>query len=674
MREELKTCYRDICDRISQDFFCEELSAFTQISEDFPWDPEADLDVVYAAVLVGLRGRNRPVYDIARFRSDPVDIQKDFQELLERAFLPKMAATFSANNIDFMMVLFQHFVHDGEFTPTAISEVTLSDVPPEIKSEAIALHYQEACEIYAFPTSLFVKEYENWNVNAGYATIRGDIYPMASESNMAVDSILKKENLTPILRHVIKLWIIHRLVSEFKIEDLKNSKFFNTPDMESELMALQQNITDKIKNLLRLSQEERRAVAKSKKSENIYSLSPWIFKLAQRFPLFKIFVGHSHYDIHQCRDQKLSFRSQVLFYLQSHLNLVFWKYLFSKSKKNWLKSKTAAHKFIAGEARWTSLPKAYWQLLKSCFLILWLPFIGTYLTVSGLTSLPFSGLRQTLGLSFDGWANKSITVIEALKDLGLLAIALPLTYLGLTAISAVCLGTFGLELAAISTYYLFMTLSFPILLVLLEESFHTFPGWVVVNGYKVYKEQSDYASYTQMLRGISTNKLISLHGFILVFTLAAFTGIVGISYLVNQALQFFNPKRLNNEELYNQVQNLSHSLKFRKFLASLAQKAESLSSDKTDQETLSTLYLCKLPEKQKKTLKEYLKQKLADESTPDKRTLSLARQYIDAPSYLPSWKLIDRLKRELPDESSPELKEAVKRIHDVYSNKLTHCI
>ncbi len=447
-------------------------------------------------------------------------------------------------------------------------------------------------------------------------------------------------------------------------------------NIEVELTKIQQDIVAKIQHLLTMSNAARRELAETQISANKSSFSSLEFRLAQRIPLLRMFVGHAPYDVHQNKDH-ISIFSKMVFYLTSYLNLHAWGYLFNWAKSSWAKSVSEARSFIVGEAQYKILPKAYWQLLKGCLLLLWLPFIGAYASASTLSSLPFLFLRKIFGVTFGKKVDKGISFVESIKDVCLLAIAIPLSYLGLTAIGSACLGAVGLELGSFVISGILMACWSPVLLLLSGTLFDTYPGWVRrvsrERAVYIYREQSEFSANMEVIRNLSTNAFARIHAFLLGVTFITFSLAVVIGFGVNKFYQLF-ASRFNSNAIRQQTQNLNHTQKFREFLADMVKKMENASLAKSDKADLIALNHCVLSHPHKKLLKDYLNEKLADESTPEKSTLRIALQYIDKESYLPSCKLVTRVKSELNNEQNSVLKEALERVESVYANQLKNYI
>jgi len=668
----LSAVYPQALKRISEGFICKEWDAYIEPGSDHPFDNTSPF-AVYDKTIYGVN-EETIIYSIRYLAPVQIDIQPDFRNFIERDFVLKIANIYSVNpgvdSIKYLTMLFQNFVHDGDFIPTSVNHIIINDNPKQISSETIAQEYKKESVLYTHPTSIFQKQYENWNVNRGTVTLSGVRYRQASQSELNLDSVLKQQHLTPLLRYLIKLWIIHQLISVFDKNALEENEFFGIENLAEKLEELQKNIHSKINALLDLSIEERLQKAQET-SENRFLLSPLLFNLSQRISFLRLIVGHSTYDIHHCSNTNLNLFSRAMFYLKSYSNFSLNKFLLMMIAKDFTKSKSAVKNFIYGNENVSSLFKPFLRLLKSLYLILWFPFFAAYFATIGLTSIPFSLVRKGLKISFGGWIDKMITTVETVKDITLALLGSPLAFSLFTEIGAACLGTVGLSLGASFAFYFGILVVSPILLISLPDSYDTYPRWVRIHGVRIYEIDSDYNRLIDFVKMLSLFRIVSIHALVAGLAFIAFTGVSVCGFFAVKVKQLFRHKQFKPTELRSQLQNLNHSPAFKQLIKSLAQKLETTSCDNDDNKMMSMLFQCKLGDKEKLLLKSYLLEGLKDDSIPEKNTYRLALQHIDRDHYLPSWKLIDRLKNEFTEyQVEPQLKASVDQIHQVYSEHL----
>ena len=330
------------------------------------------------------------------------------------------------NGVDYAIMLFKHFIHDGERTPSNITEVQIKDTPLQIKSEDIS-EIEEESNFYNDPSLVFNKTYENWEVNLGHVKLDGGRFPFAKNKDINLQDLLKKENLSPLMRLLTKLWIINQVKTHYQEWELNPTFFHDKENIESILDNMCADILLKIEALAKYTPSERNTT-NTEEQENRFGFSAFKYKLAQRLSYLRMFVGHVQSDIHQITDTKLSLASQISFYVQTHLNIVLWRFLFSQIKNGFKESYHCIREFSAGKSAIRSLLRGFSQLLKSSYLTLWLPFLAAYFSVIGLTSIPTVLARRALKIRFAGKFDFAFTVFEMVKDLAITAAAIFISY------------------------------------------------------------------------------------------------------------------------------------------------------------------------------------------------------------------------------------------------------
>jgi hypothetical protein len=666
--------YAKALQNIKDRFLCANVPRYI----DNPLHPGSRVFAVLSRIEV-IREANRNVYkyiyDFHRLVLNVLDLNQVFRNNLERFFAIELAKTFSIENKskDYLKMLFTYFVHDGNVAPHSIQAITIDSIPREIHAESISIQYKRESRLYSQPTAVFGEKIENWDTQLeDDITLGGQRYPKAKRNDLISGDLLRQQQLDPLLRHLIKLWIIHQVVQPENQLLLEENDFFNVTNLEQTILDLQTSITKEIEALLAKPIQQRQNETAVEARANRYHLSPVLYDLTQRIPLLKFIVGHSINDIHSFKEANTTPSSRMKYFLRSHLNLSLSQYLFKKSKNAFIKSKATLKDFIAGETRARSLFMAFFKLLKSVYIMLWLPFLGSFFTLMGLTSLPFSLIRKASNISLGGSLDKIITAIESVKDLFLLTLMVPVLYSIFLTGSAMLLGTGGVNIAAILTLATLCTVMSPLFLLALPNSFLEYPRWVQLRGVWHYQEQSEYDLLKSLLTVVSSIRIVNIHVAIATTAFVLFSTVAFGGRLLKKALDFFVPQKLLRSDLQFQLRNLNHSPQFRKTLAELNTRMETNACTTVDYDLLVNLQQCKLTSHQKSRLKDYLSKQVESDETEDRRTYTLALSMIDHPAFLPSWKLVNRLNEALPAESDidPSLREAIQKANEVYSTRL----
>ena len=606
--------------------------------------------------------------------------QDDFVDLLNKDAVISISDRFRIDNpepAEYLAVLFQHFVNDGYITPNSIAEVKIGEHPTAVFSEHIIKQYKQECVLYNQPTASFLREYPNWKKT-------GDIrfsdnhqtytVPEITENNLFLNDILKKEYVTPLLQNLIKLRIIHLCLSQIDNPSLQQHAFFQHASLKNALSTLQQDIQEKIHAITALSFEERQAKALVENSANHYGLSPIVQKLAQHISFAKLINGHAFYDIHQLSNSQLPLSKKLKFYLKSYTNSSIIEYIATRSYKNVNKSLKTVRLFITGQEKIKTIPFAFFNLLKSIYLAVWLPFLATYFVTSGLTSVPFSLLRKTVGISFGGKWDKALTGFEALKDMALLYIGLPLAYSLLTTVGISLLGASALSFGSAAGFYSGLAIVSPFLLFGLPDHFRFTPGWYITNGVTHYIGESYNTILINAIKAASVNSFVAIHLTLASITLIIFSTVSIAGYTLNKAKEFFAPnKQCQRNDLMVHNRNINHSQSFRKTLGELIKKLDDNSCKAEDIELLQSLFKSQLDSAKKPLIIDYLNQKISEKNTPNKNVFTIANSQLKQNgAFLPSWKLINRLNTELAQEkgTNPELRNEVGRVYKLYTGPL----
>jgi hypothetical protein len=662
--------YAETLQNIKQRFVCPDIPRYIQD----PYHPHSRSFAVFSRTEINGNVHTH-IYDIHRIVLNALDLNQVFRNCLERFFAIELAKTFSIENKskDYLKMLFTYFVHDGNAAPHAIQAITIDSLPREIHAESISIQYKRESGLYSQPTAVFGEKIENWDTELDDdITLRGQLYPKARRNDLIGGDLLRQQQLDPLLRHLIKLWIIHQVIQPENQRLLEENDFFNIDNLEQVILDLQNAITQQIDRLLEKPIEQRQNEAALEVRANRYHLSPPLYNLTQRIPLLKFVVGHSIDDIHSFKGSNATRSSRMKYFLRSHLNISLSQYLLKKSMNAFIKSKATLKDFIAGETRVPRLFMAFFKLLKSMYIMLWLPFLGSLFTLMGLTSLPFSVIRKACNISLGGTFDKIITAIESVKDLFLLYLMVPVLYSVLLTGSTMLLGALGVNIATSLTLATLCTVMSPLFLLALPRSFLEYPRWINIDGIWHYQEESEYDLLKRLLTTISSVRIVNIHVAIATTAFALFTAVALGGRLLKKAIDFFIPQKLLRGDLQFQLRNLNHSQQFRQRLSALNVRLETNVCTNEDDEILVNLQQCKLTPHQKSRLKEYLSKQLQSDEAGDRRTYTIALSMIDHPAFLPSWKLVNQLNQALSVESDidPILRQAIEKANAVYSTRL----
>ncbi|MBS0288638.1 MAG: hypothetical protein JSS07_01205 [Proteobacteria bacterium] len=677
MKESLKGAYSKSLEFVSSYFKCETLPVL--IADDN--DATAVREYVEYTHTTQIGNTKTHHYLTWLLRPTTLDVQNDFHNFLTRYFVTEMADAFRTPEdkpLEYLINLFKHFVCDNDIEPKTLSEIKIADLPRQLRSQQVTTAHSKESNVYTNPTKLFNKEYENWHINKGFfeqkrVTLNGVSYPMVRKDNLNLGIILKKQNLEPVLRALIKLWIIHQVVTQYEIEDLKNNDFFNEESLDKTLENLQTQIQGNLVHLLQLLPSERIALAQKAHVNNRFTLSPFMYQLSQRIAFVKLFTGLATYDIHQNTDPHLKLYQKWYFYFQSYINLSLSIHLLSICKRNFIKAKSTLKKFSSAKKNLWALCKGYFRLILSLYTLLWLPFIAAYFAMIGITSLPFSILRKVFRISFGGLVDKILTGFEAVKDLALGSIMFTFSF---NALSLIATTYFPLSVTIGSSvaFYTIVLLFSPILIWgIIGHFVDTYPRWERINGVWVHKTESDLSAALRSIGTLTSHALVGLHSFI------AFTGLIGystvafVSFLIYKLNHNVTQKLLASATLVDQKMNLNHSAKFKKHLNELQSKLATNTCSDTDKELLVTLTKCQLNDQSKKDLQAFMTAKVEDTTVVERSIYRIALTQIHKETYLPSWKLVQKLHNEVKPENA-ELKTSVEALHQIYSTRLASIV
>ncbi len=689
MKDALKAVFGDTLNELAEMLklcdILEDLNVNVQCPD--PENPRSFPAAVYSHTTTEFGNKEIRHFNIFRFMSTTIDLHADFQQFLTRDFVTKISEVFdidseeeSTVSANYLALLFQHFVHDGNTIPSSIADVVINiNGKKEVRSEAIIKQYKKESQLYFNPLGPFLKKYENWEIKSN--KVNSPRFGYISEihkNNVSLEVALRDQYMVPLLRHFIKLRIIHLCVSQIASEALEQNNFFRNAGLEKILENLQTSILEEMHTILQLSNAERKKLAALANSTNTYSLKPILQKLAQHISFVKLFTGHVDYDIHNKNDKNASFLSKAKFYFNSYINGSVSKYIANRISKYARKSFISLRKFITGQENKKTLIGGFFNLIKSLYLSMWLPFLAAYFTVSGLTSMPFSLLRKAFSISFGGKWDKRLTILEAIKDSVLIYFGAPYAYTIFNAIGTFALGSVGLSLGSTAALYTSAILLSPFLIAysptMLIDYFTFTPGWYVTNGIRYYREVNYFTETAEGLKSFASNTFLAIHGLIAASALVVYAAVAVTGFALNKLVTFCTPKKCTKNEVFTHSQNLNHPLKFRKLLGELYGKLDEGTCDQNDTKILADLYETQLAPNKKKLLADYLTAKMGEENTPEKGTYKMALTQIEREGkFLPSWKLINRLHNELPKEQivSPELTAEVERLHSEYSTRLS---
>lgn len=633
---------------------------------------------VIAGVRTSLEG-----YTLYHFAPSTVKLSDDFNNFLMRNFIVKISETFDieshAEPAKYAKMLFQSFVHTGENHVYTMDDIVINNARKAVSDKLNKKYPAESEVFHAFQYD-FNTDVKTWEID-DTRLIRADernTFPTARPTTLYLGHS-EKNYIQFLLQQLTKLWIIHQCVSHIDHALLKKEAFFDVPDLQNTLENLQKEIGQKIEDVINIpleQRESREAEFHLVVAKDTTDLSPRKFDLMQRISFAKWFYGHANYDVHYDANRKSTLLSKVWFYLHTYANVDLSKAFLKIIVKNFNKSGAMLRTFILREEKTTSLRDGFLKLLKSLYMTIWFPFLATYFMVSGLTSMPFSWFRKALSIPFGSKWDGRLTIVEIIKDSILICLGAPLAYEIFTAVGAFCLGTTGLAFGTASAFYIGAAVISPyLLLTMIGHPLFT-PGWyqTCVNSVchpPYYRKQSDFMDVIDLLKGISSNAFISIHGFFAGSALVLYGSTAIIGYGVQKLKTFFKaapPKQCTQAEIKIHTQNLNHTQKFRQLLGKLIGKIQDKTCDDVDNQLLATLYTCQLEPVQKQLLQTYLEEKMKEDNLEGKVTYKLALNQIQKDTYLPSWKLIDRLQKELTPENA--LKGVVDNIHESYTQKL----
>lgn len=650
----------------------------------------------------------RRIYHFHQLIAIKIRIDAKFVGLLDRQFIIEMGTHFDVDtkpDATYIAQLCQYFVHDGQAFPATIAQMQMSDLPSREVSEGIAERYKAESEFYTNPTAVFGEKFECWTVDHGTVLLDGGRYREAYRGNISLGEALKAQYLEPVLQLLIKQWILNQCLKHPQFETLKNNAFFNVDNLEAVIKQYQRSINDKIKVLCYMGMPARREAAKKAAEHNAYGWSALHFQLAQRFSWLRLFVGHGKNDIHASKDPRISLWDKTKFYIDSYLNLSLSRYMVNAIRHNFtqavadvqaviekpnyvapegdaqerpLSSKITDYFKAKGNALWYQyggLFSATYHALKGVYLSLWLPFLASFVAVSGVTSAPFSLLRKMLPIPLGGQVDKAITVVEALKDGALLWFGLPIAHGLFVGAGTAALGSLGMSIGALFMNGLALTVMSPFILMFSPwHYFVTYPRWVIDQyGRHFYQEESDVKQMIKAAAGFGALRVVSIHGFFAVATMAVIAAVGVIGQYYHAAKSVLDQILFNENDLRTETANLNHPQAFRTFLGQLATKLEEHTNVQEDDALLTKLSQCKLTSDEKAELRRFLQDNPGVKEEKPQTTLEIMHMAKPA-AFLPSRILVNRLHAELADPQAPAaglsagLKAHINAIHDVYES------
>lgn len=678
-----------LLNQINNNFQCQEKSIYKQPPPGLDPSEYEKLGIEKYAEFThttGFGNTKTEHYNIIVLMPSTINFQEKFHDFLMRDFPTKMAETFNCDDkdqLEYLIILLQNFVCDADIVPERLSNIILADNPRQLRSESISQQFKKESDIYTCPTDIFVTEYENWSLETGFWIFRGIhrikldhiSYIKTKKENLELKNLLKQENLEPILRFLIKSWIIHQLITQFNENEdkIKAHNFFKDQNVEELIETLQSKIKEAVTALINLPPNERKQAARLNEINNRFSLPPVIYQLLQRISFIKLFVGSATYDIHKNTNLNLGSFQKFYFYFGTYLNFSLSNYLFDMSIKDFAKAKSILNKVAHKKKQLSALAEGILTLLRSVYTILWLPFFAVYFALIGISSIPFSLVRKLFKISFGETLDKTLTVLEAIKDLTIAVFAGFFAYQWISYVGIAIFGSVGMGIGSKFAFFTLVTALSPLLLVCLPEHHSsTFPKWVSYNyGPWVYKKQSSYKDLMDYIGQVSRNTLIKIHAFIGGIFLIGFLAIA-FSQLLIYKIRKANSSLPNLDFLNAQKQNINHSNAFKKLISNLSSRLENETSNEEDLQYLSALGACQLAENDKSYLKRYLQEKSNDESIPERNVYRFDLAQIDKPTYLPSWKLIKNLNDDVMLKNDPVLKEVVTNVYKQYTTHFSN--
>lgn len=436
MKEELKAVFNAALEKIQEQFHPEDLPVYITCAD------ENNSDAFFAAEFFWEeRGSRENKYEVKVARNtvllikSMLNIECDFKAFFSDDWLLHLQKIFDIKNHPnpdkFALMLLKHFVHDGLDLPTQIKDIFVQDNPQAVRSEAIAKQYKHATIFYSNPTAIFDKSYAAWNTLTGEMIyFKGANYPTAEPKALLLGEALKQQYLTPLLRYMIKLWIIQECSGQFD----------EHPELEDILKNLQNQIKENIEIILYKTAEERKALAEIQ-NKNEHDFSPIIYQLAQRISFAKWIVGHANYDIHHDAGKAQTLFEKAKFYCKTYTNFSLSEYILSRIIKNFKKSATLLHSFIAGQESLESLLVGFSKLLTSLCLTIGFPFLATFFTVAGLSSIPFSLFRKKINIIYGDDSDLGLSLLETIKDIFFIHLGALFAIGALAVASAITLAT-----------------------------------------------------------------------------------------------------------------------------------------------------------------------------------------------------------------------------------------
>lgn len=626
-------------------------------------------------------------YNVFPLMESHVKLGQDFDSFLNRDFVASISDAFdlekkgddATQQIAYVASLFKHFVHDGEYQPDLIDEVEIKNIPNhEIQSEDVIKNYKDEVNLYVDPTRFFLKEYDNWKLLGKKVFLNGFERHLVVKKKISLGEALRAQFAAPLLRHLIKLRIIHLCLLLSEKHSLKSNSFFKNENLETVLEKLQNTTQEAIQELLTMPHSKRKELAKKERDENPEDLRPIIRRLTQHIPALRLLTGHVFYDIHQNYNKNSTFIFKAVLYIGSHANANVIIYMLSRIYKSFKKSFLSLRKFIKGEESANSLFGGFFNLIKSLYAAIWAPFIASYLVVTGLTSLPFSLLRKVFSVSLGGKADERVSILEAIKDSILVIIAAPYAYTLFTSVSEYLLGSVGLSVGGTAFLGASLIILAPFLTPLVQDYYQFTPGLYQINGQMMYVKESTITSLVDGLKALGANALIALHSFVLVCALASYIGIAAIGRLLNtlKSLCENKEKECTKNEVFAHNQNLNHAPEFKKRLGEVFVKLDEGTCDKNDHLFLAGLQQAQFNPNKKTLLENYLRgQAKKGAIQPEEQSIynmALIQMKKEKVPFLPSWKLINRLHDDLHKASgaNKDLVAEIERIHQVYTSRM----
>ncbi len=681
MNEQITSVFNQALTKTNEAFICEKIPTFREYRGALSAQRYAEFD---HSETYGNQKKN--YYNIRELLATTLDVQQDFSKFLTRDFALALGEIFRTegkdDKLNYIISLLKNIVSDNEIAPLSIKDIRIDVLPKQIYSEEFVRGHKKESELYMHPTGPFTLPYDNcWNTRFSFLRtksvyLNGTTYRLCEKQLFNLDEILKDQNVTPVLQMLMKLWILHQLAISFDKNELSKHSFFMVDNIEEVIVSIQENILDNISKQIRLSFQERNNIAKVARENNRFALSPVKYFLAQRLSFVKLIAGFSKEDIHSVKDQQLSWKARSLFYLSTYLNYPLIKYIVDIIKKDFAKTKSNISQFVAAKSLFPKVLIHSLKLTRSTLLALWLPFLSAYFMLVGITSLPISLAKKTLNISQGNIVDKILTFLEAMKDiaLGLYLGAMALELLAF--IETLTVGSFILSVGASVGFYATWLCVLPLTLLIVSENWkYTYPGWFQDEYGKVtYIEKSPYTRITEGISYITSNRLLSFHAFFAGVIVVGYSTIALGALVVNKAYNRLFAQKNNNKvdvDTLRQIgKNLNHSPKFIQLSVQLAQKLEAGTCDANDNTILAALSKCHFSEESRALLKAHLQRCVQDPNILAKNVYRLGLLHVDSPTYIPSWKLIQQVEKDLEAKQASLLKAQVHDLHNLYQREL----